>query len=129
MNDVEFLKAVVSYIEKAEVDWDAKYGIGRHLGQIMAAGAIPPLYDEAKKRLEEGCVGEKVHCRKICVECKYHYLMHGRIHLCEASPVALVPTTHPVTGEVVYGPNYLTWSWPSCETINTGDCRHFEVKP
>lgn len=66
--------------------------------------------------------------KTICVKCKHDYLAWGKVHLCEAGPSFLAPTTHPVTGETVYGPDQRTHPWPPCETINTGNCPHFEAK-
>lgn len=52
MNEIEFLKAVVAYIEQWEYERDGEWGSNRTLEELKAQGAMPPLYAEAKRRLE-----------------------------------------------------------------------------
>lgn len=53
MTNIEFLKAVIAYIEEGEMERESEWGSDRSLDELKAAGEIPPLYAEAKKRLEE----------------------------------------------------------------------------
>lgn len=51
MSDIEFLQAVVAYIEEWEVDYEDEQGINRSLVELIAAGEMPALYTEALQRL------------------------------------------------------------------------------
>jgi hypothetical protein len=56
MNDIEFLKAVVAYIERWEIEADEEWGEGRTLDQLK----MPQLYAEAKERLAQAEAIEEI---------------------------------------------------------------------
>lgn len=71
----------------------------------------------------------------ICVECKYEFhvinpaaLRAKECYFCQAPAVALPLHPDPVTGRQVHGQECTILPWPPCETINHGNCPHFEAK-
>ena len=51
MNDKEFLFELKKYIEEMVETLEGEWGVGKSLEQIIADGGMPPLYDEALRRI------------------------------------------------------------------------------